>query len=173
MIDKEPSSSMQQIITLRYVIGFLGEKLQFNWWPTAFYGTSSRLFLEPVFSKTATLAQYHGVVEAGRRIHDEHLNVGSYHLFRLSEEIEQNLHAIVQAKLGELFDSDLTSSSEAALGALGALGKAEAGGSEPFEGPILVGEIGNLLSDAVLGKLANIYRTAFSTNTKIFPYFAC
>ncbi len=161
------SSSMKQIITLRYIVGFLGEKSQFGWWPTAFYDSSSRPFLEPVFSKTAPLAQYHGVVEAGRRVHDEHLNVGSYHLFRLSEEIEQNLHAMVQAKLGELFDSELTSTSDAALGALG---EPKAGGSEPVEGPILVGEIGNLLSAAVLGKLANIYRTAFSTNTQAFPY---
>ncbi len=167
MILNEPSAEMQKIITLRYIVGFLGEKSQFGWWPTAFYDTSSRLFLEPVFSKTAPLAQYHGVVEAGRRIHDEHLNVGSYHLFRLSEEIEQNLHAMVQAKLGELFDSELTSTLEAALGALG---EPEVGGDQPVEGPILVGEIGNLLSAAVLGKLANIYRTAFSTNTQAFPY---
>ncbi len=167
MIVNEPSAEMQQIIKLRYIVGFLGEKSQFGWWPTAFYDTSSRLFLEPVFSKTAPLAQYHGVVEAGRRVHDEHLNVGSYHLFRLPEEIEQNLHAMVQAKLGELFDSELTSTTEAALRALG---EHEAGGAQTVEGPFLVGEIGNLLSAAMLGKLTKIYRNAFSTNTQAFPY---
>jgi hypothetical protein len=161
------SSSMKQIITLRYVIGFLGEKSQFGWWPTAFYDSSSRLFLEPVFSKTAPLAQYHGVVEAGRRIHDEHLNVGSYHLFRLTEEIEQNLHETVQSKLGELFDSELITTPETALEILGG---SSSGGDEPAEGPVLVGEIEDLLSTAVLGKLTSIYRAAFSSNTQAFPY---
>jgi hypothetical protein len=82
-------------------VGFLGERAQFAWWPTAFYEPSSRnLFLEPVFSKTSRLAQYHGVLEAARRLHDEHLSVGSYHLFRLPEEVEQDLHAIVQSSAG-------------------------------------------------------------------------
>ena len=43
------------------------------------------------------LAQYHGVSEAARRVHDEHLSVGSFHLFRLPEEMEQDLHALLQA----------------------------------------------------------------------------
>src|SRR5690606_20401440 len=88
------------LLRLRFAVGFLGEQAQYAWWPTAFYGPSSRLFLEPVFSKTSRLAQYHGVLEAARRLHDDHLNVGSYHLFRLPEEIEQDLHAAVQSSLG-------------------------------------------------------------------------
>ena len=54
-----------------------------------------------MFSKTSRLAQYHGVLEAARRLHDEHLSVGSYHLFRLPEEVEQDLHALVQTITGE------------------------------------------------------------------------
>jgi hypothetical protein len=167
MIVNERSSAIHQIITLRYIVGFLGEKSQFGWWPTAFYEASSRQFLEPVFSKTAPLAQYHGIVEAGRRIHDEHLNVGSYHLFRLSEEIEQNLHEMVQTKLDELFDSELTSNLEAALGALG---EPVLGVDQAAEGPILVGKIKDFQSTAMLDRMTDVYRTAFLSRTQAFPY---
>ena len=83
------------------MLAFWGERAQCNWWPTAFYEASSRLFLEPAFVKTSRLAQYHAVVEAARRLHDEHLNVGSYHLFRLPEEIEQDLHSLKLSNDGE------------------------------------------------------------------------
>jgi len=56
-------SYLSTVLQLRLLVGFLGERSQFAWWPTAFYETSSRLFLEPVFSKTSHLAQYHGVLE--------------------------------------------------------------------------------------------------------------
>lgn len=70
-------SNITTLLELRLLVGFLGERAQYAWWPTAFYEPSSRLFLEPVFAKTARLAQYHGVLEAARRLHDEHLNVGT------------------------------------------------------------------------------------------------
>ena len=70
-------SSIRQILKLRLVVGFLGERAQFGWWSTAFYEPSGRLFLEPVFSKTPQFAQSHGVLEAARLIHDEHLRVGT------------------------------------------------------------------------------------------------
>lgn len=36
------------LLQMRLLVGFLGERAQFGWWPTAFYEASSRLFLEPV-----------------------------------------------------------------------------------------------------------------------------
>ena len=62
---------INRIIHLRYLIGFLGEKNQCNWWPTSFYEPSGFSFLQPVFSRTTPLAQYYGAVEAARRFHDE------------------------------------------------------------------------------------------------------
>jgi hypothetical protein len=60
--------SLMSVLRLRLLVGFLGERAQFGWWPTAFYEPSGRLFLEPIFSKTAQSAQCHGVVEAARRL---------------------------------------------------------------------------------------------------------
>ena len=59
-------SYLPTLLQMRLLVGFLGERAQCAWWPTAFYEASSKLFLEPVFSKTSRLAQYHGVLEAAR-----------------------------------------------------------------------------------------------------------
>ena len=93
--------SLPTWLYLRLLVGYLGERAQGAWWPTAFYEPSGRLFLEPVFGKTARLAQYHGVLEAARRLHDDHLSVGRYHLFRLPEEVEQNLHGLIERQVRE------------------------------------------------------------------------
>ena len=66
------------ILKMRLIVRFLGERAQFTWWPTTFFEASSRLFLEPVFSKIFRLSLYRGVLEAARRLYDEHLSVGNY-----------------------------------------------------------------------------------------------
>lgn len=44
------------LLRLRLLVGLRGEQARFAWWPTAFHESSSRLFLEPVFSKSTRLA---------------------------------------------------------------------------------------------------------------------
>jgi len=149
------------------LVGFLGERAQYAWWPTAFYEASSRLFLEPVFSKTSRLAQYHGVLEAARRLHDEHLSVGSYHLFRLPEEVEQDLHAIVQSSAGEDLANPAPKGKEAALDELKRLA---ATSSSSSVGPTAVGSIKDLDSTDTLKAIAAAYLSAFNQNAKTYPY---
>ena len=158
---------MRRIIELRFLVGFLGEKSQCNWWPTSFYEASSVRFLEPVFSRTAHLAQYHGAVEAARRFHDENLSVGSFHIFRLPEEIEQNLHEMVQAQLLELIDPGLIVDRAFALNALS---KVCNGTANEAVGPVLVGKIEELRTSALLDKVGAIYQVALSTDTQVLPY---
>lgn len=158
---------LSPILQMRLLVGFLGERAQFSWWPTAFYEASSRLFLEPVFSKTSRLAQYHGVLEAARRLHDEHLSVGSYHLFRLPEEVEQDLHTILQSSVGEELASRAPQSKEAALDALKRLAATSTNSSM---GPTAVGKIIDLDSPQVLKAIAGSYLTAFSQNDRTYPY---
>ncbi|KWT98895.1 MULTISPECIES: BrxE family protein [unclassified Variovorax] len=157
------------LLQLRLLTGYLGERAQLGWWPTAFYESSSRLFLEPVFAKSARLAQYHGVVEAARRQHDEHLSVGSYHLFRLPEEAEQDLHHLIRAPEGNEFASCPPASKDAALVSLQQL----AGGTRlDKEGPTAVGNIHDLPTDDVLRKIAGVYWSAFNNQLKSYPYLA-
>lgn len=163
------SKTTQRIIEIRYLVGYLGEKSQCNWWPTSFYEASSIRFLEPVFSRTTPLAQYHGAVEAARRFHDENLSVGSFHLFRLPEEIEQDLHEMVQTRLQGLFDSDLIVDQATALNALA---KVSNGMAQGAVGPVLVGKIEELRESVLLEKVSAIYQEALSSNTQALPYLA-
>lgn len=160
-------SYLQTLLQMRMLVGFLGERAQCAWWPTAFHEASSRLFLEPVFSKTFRLAQYHGVLEAARRLHDEHLSVGSYHLFRLPEEVEQDLHATVQSSIGQDLASLTPQSKEAALDALTRLA---ATGSTPSVGPTAVGTIKDIDSTDTLKAIAAAYLSAFTQSAKTYPY---
>lgn len=162
-------SYLSTLLQMRLLVGFLGERAQCAWWPTAFYETSSRLFLEPVFSRTSRLAQYHSVLEAARRLHDEHLSVGCYHLFRLPEEVEQDLHAIVQSRVGEDLAGQAPNSKEAALDALKPLA---ASCSSSSVGPTAVGSIKDLDSPDTLKAIAAAYLSAFTQNTQTYPYLA-
>lgn len=156
-------------LRLRLLVGYLGERSQFAWWPTSFFGNSSGMFLEPVFPRTARLAQYHGVTEAALRLHDEHIGVGSvFHLFRLPEEAEQGLHsAMVAARdrpglFAGLEDKD------AALQAIAEL----AGDLRTApEGPTSVGGVKDLLTAPALEKLAGCYLSAFTGGVRTYPYF--
>lgn len=160
-------SHLSTLLQMRLIVGFLGERAQCAWWPTAFYESSSKLFLEPVFSKTSHLAQYHGVLEAARRLHDEHLSVGSYHLFRLPEEVEQDLHAMVQSSMGKEPLTQALQSKEAALDALKRLA-ATSGASSV--GPTAVGGIKDIDSTDTLKAIAAVYLSAFTQNTRTYPY---
>lgn len=160
-------SYLPTLLQMRLLVGFLGERAQCAWWPTAFYEASSKLFLEPVFSKTYHLAQYHGVLEAARRLHDEHLSVGSYHLFRLPEEAEQDLHAIVQSSAGEELASQTPQSKEAALDALKRLAATSGTASV---GPTAVGSIKDIDSTDTLKAIAAAYLSAFMQDAKTYPY---
>jgi len=158
-------SLVGKILKLRLVVGFLGERAQFGWWPTGFYEPSGHLFLEPIFSKTPQVAQYHGVVEAARRLHDEHLSVGTYHLFRLPEEMEQDLHVLVQSRVEELPLADLCRDKQAAIDALtDIVGSATKDGV----GPVSIGNVGEVADR--LAEMASVYRSAFLSDARTFPY---
>ena len=169
MVFERQSDFVSRIINLRYLVGFLGERTQCNWWSTSFYEASSIRFLEPVFSRTAPLAKYYGALEAARRLHDENLSVGSFHLFRLPEEIEKDLHEMLQSRLFELFDPDLIVDW---MIALNAVSKDSIGVADEAVGPVLVGKVEEFRTPEILDKISQVYRMALSSNTPAFPYLA-
>lgn len=159
------TSTLLPILHARLLVGFLGERAQFAWWQTEFYGPSARLFLEPIFPKTSEVAQYHGVVEAARRLHDEHLNVGSYHLFRLPEESEQDLHELMLGGAEGLSPAALCQDKQTALDAL-----EEMAGSTKKEGvgPVSIGQVQDIAGH--LAEIASVYLSAFLSGEQSFPY---
>lgn len=158
---------LPQIAELRALVGYLGERQQYHWWSTAFCDPSSRPFLEPVFSKTSRLAQYYGVVEAARRMHDEHLNVGCYHLFRLPAEVEQDLYEFARSESTEKASTHELQNKEQAIDKLEKLaGAAQLSGV----GPLSIGSVGELHNSKIIQTIAAAYLSAFKSNVKTFPY---
>lgn len=155
------------ILQLRLLVGFLGERAQHGWWPTSFFGDYSMRSLEFVAPKTAMLAQYHGAVEAARRLHDEHLSVGSYHLFRLPEEVEQDLHALVQSVQGAAVIRELPKDEETGLASLTQMANRDVAAAE---GPVSVGSIIALGELDTARSIAGVYLKAFSGKVKAYPY---
>lgn len=162
------SSIYAQLGKLRLLVGALGEKDRCNWWPTTFFAPTSKSFLMPLYPRTFPLAQYHGVSEAARRVHDGHLNVGSFHLFRLPEEVEHDIHALVISWSSNVIEAMIGQDRASALSALAELGGVEEG---RVEGPISCGEVQGLLSGSAHPKVASIYRQAFEADVQAFPYF--
>lgn len=155
------------VLQMRLLVGFLGEKAQCGWWPTSFFGEYSLRSLEFVAPKTSLLAQYHGVVEAARRVHDERLNVGSYHLFRLPEEVEQDLHAFMQTPEGAELYASVPQDKYAAMAELKRLG---AGETPTGAGPAAVGKIAQLHSAQTAKAIAASYHFAFESGQPSYPY---
>lgn len=162
------ADQLRAILCLRGIVGYLGEKAQFDWWPSGFFTPSSPAFLNPVFPRTAPLAQYHGVKEAARRVHDDHIGVGRvFHLFRLPETLEQSLFEVLQDPAAANLTHQAIDSQTTALEALQSFFKTPA---SVREGPVQIGTAADLEGDAWLGAAAHCYHTAFMKGVRSYPY---
>jgi len=158
--------SIEQLIRLRTIIGYLGEKEQYNWWPSSFYSPSSEAFLEPVFNRTQALARLTGVSRAASRVHDEYIGIGAvYHLFRLPESLE---HRIVAHRQHEENESKVLMGQEAALAWMREYAVEI---SDTPVGPIRVDSIGLLKNEKIWREVAALYLYAFEMDIRIYPYF--
>lgn len=153
---------------MRLLVGYLGEKDQSNWWPTTFICSFSNLFLSPVFPRTTLLSQYHGILEAARRLHDERIGVGSvFHLFRLPEVYEQELHGILSDDGPSLSMESFASRDYA----LAALQKIADGDTSASEGPVKLGGAQDIMTPDGIRDIARSYTAAFAQGVKCYPYF--
>ncbi len=161
---------ISDLLRLRVVIGYLGEKSQGNWWQSDFFGAASGSFLNPVFPRTQFLTQVEGASAAAGRIHDERIGVGKiFHLFRLPEDFEQSFHQRLQDKdvIDEL--APLWESKESAIGYLESnFGKP----SKPQVGPVSVGKISEVTTETVTKLIGNQYLSSLCSDDQspVFPY---
>ena len=161
---------LEYLTKLRAVVGYLGEREQFSWWQSSFFSAGSQAFLVPIFARTQFLAQCSGVTRAAAKLHDERIGTGHvYHLFRLPEDMEQDLHQLLHApELTEEITS-FTTDQDSALNFLQQ-------GADPISptavGPVLVDKI-EALRDLTPWRIACAhYARGFTQGAKIFPYFA-
>lgn len=159
------------VLKLRLLVGALGEKSRFGWWQTSFFDKTSQAFLTPVFVKTFSLACYHGALEAARRVHDESLNAGSYHLFRLPEEMEQDLHSAMSGGAAKEALVVATESKDAGLAALldfaGDVKVAKSG-----SGPFLLATMSEFSGATILQRMARVYYDGFCARLTPIPYLS-
>jgi hypothetical protein len=161
---------LENLAALRTLVGYLGEREQCAWWPSAFFAPGSSVFLTPLFPRTQLLAQCTGVTKAAALVHDERIGVGQvYHLFRLPEDSEQGIHTALQDPVQGTRLMTSIESQGAALASLLEFAKAQ---HDVSIGPVLVGRIGELRSPEMLSVVAFHYHHGFTTGVQTFPYFS-
>ncbi len=163
------NDTLEILLQARLLVGYLGESEQFGWWRTSFFQPASQHFLEPIFPRTSHLARYHGVIEAARRMHDESLSAGSYHLFRLPEELEQDLHALMDSGVGKTLHEKIPQDKQGALELLRSLAGAR---TELTEGPIAIGTAADVRSSKTVRQMAALYAAAYERGVRSYPYLA-
>ncbi|MCP1675694.1 hypothetical protein J2T57_002844 [Natronocella acetinitrilica] len=153
------------LIELRVLVGYLGEQ-EPAWWASNFFAPTAEAFLSPVFGRSAKQAQYHGVLEAARRVHDERIGVGrTLHLFHLPEGFEQSAASLVADREKGAAHFEHTGSVEHVQARLEVLASPQ----KAQEGPLLVGDFGGNLEEH-LPTVAGLYLDAFRKGIQTFPY---
>ena len=160
----------EAIARLRIIVGYLGEREQFGWWPSSFLAEWSPSFLSYAFSRTWPTAQVAGVVQAATLVHDERIGVGRvFHLFRLPESFEEALH---QAVLRPGFASTIRAQFVDRQQALDLLESQSSTAALDSVGPVLVGPVQKLYDASVWRIVATHYRRGFESGSQVFPYFS-
>ena len=156
-----------QLLYLRLIIAYLGEKNQYGWWQSSVLSPLQLKVLANNFPRTNLVAGLSATSEVARRTHDDKLGVGRvFHLFRLPFELEQSLHKIL---LHEDSGVAVPASKEEGLEQLREFVK------EPIEispGPIQIGRRRTIRSPFGIQEIAKHYLSAFQSGIQCFPYFA-
>lgn len=160
---------LEQLAILRAIVGYLGERGHCAWWQSAFFASGSQAFLAPLFARTQLLAQCNGVTQAACLIHDERIGVGQvYHLFRLSEDMEQGIHRLLNDdEVCKRVKTPLANREMALASLRDMTDRQEIAGI----GPIRVSATSNLRSMEAWTVAAAHYLHAFEHGSQVYPYF--
>ncbi len=154
---------------LRIAVGLLGEHVQPRWWTSTFCGANGKAFLAPVFPRTQVLAQLHGVSAAAALVHDDRIGIGNaFHLFRLPEDLEQELHGVASGEaVGEIIDVMHSADS-----AMQFIRNSAASMCKDAVGPVRVGQLPSLREASSWRDVAAFYVSAFEGHKETFPFFS-
>jgi hypothetical protein len=160
--------SIEAILELRAVVGFLGQKKQKSWWDCSLLDSTGIRFLETTFPRSARAAAFNSTSEAACRIHDMALGkIGLFHLFRFPVFIEEFLQERLAAfSISPAFNAvlDFGSAMERLKQIAGVEIKAPSG-------PVQVGMEQKILTQTSIHELAAHYLSAFDQGIQCFPYF--
>lgn len=161
---------LSNIASIRISVGFLGETAHYGWWPSAFWASTSKAFLGPIFPQTVLASQYYGVKAAATRVHDDHIGVGQgvYHLFRLPQIYEIEMHRLLNVSALSEVASGITAGQDNAMQFL----REYADHCQVADyGPVRVGAARQIKTRTVWQKIARYYSQAFESGNRVFPYF--
>ena len=163
--EKKTAKTGYVLAELRLLVGCLGEQSP-GWWTSNFFGEPAAAFMMPVFGRSVHQAQYQGVLEAARRVHDERIGVGrTLHLFHMPEQYEQAAASLLaDREQGEELVAR-ADSPENALARLEALGSSQ----QAQEGPMALEDFSDDLY-AALAAMAGLYLDAFQRGIQTYPY---
>lgn len=160
---------IDQIITLRLAVGYLGQRKQTGWWDCDFLDATGIRFLEATFPRTAWAAALRSTTEAACIVHDQALGrVGNFHLFRLPPALEDQLEHALE-KVDWIAARKQVESRDASMDELKHI--ADAVIKAPI-GPVQVGTAQRILTPTSIQELAAHYYSAFKEGNRCFPYFA-
>jgi len=167
----EHKELLQLILRSRIVVLSLGESVQPPWWRTDFLNEIGLRFLERLYPRTAFHAAVHAAGKAACEIHDQAIGRrGAFHLFRLPEALEAEVHAFASLSRN-VIETELRQN----LGNFDVLiaGLKEMGdGSQPaHSGPLRIGSDTDVYRINAFRKTAAVYAAAFIKNRRAFPYF--
>ena len=161
-------------VRLRALVLALGEKSIPAWWKTEFMNETGLRFLERLYPRTPVNAAVYAAGRAASDIHDKAVGrIGVYHLFRLPESLETEIHAYSAAQDVDFikqFRSSLDVREEL-MDMLCVLCSDQSVKSNTA-GPIRIGTESEASGIDALSVAASIYRDAFERGKPAFPYFA-
>jgi len=160
------------IFRLRAVVLALGESASPAWWKTEFMNETGLRFLERLYPRTAFHAAVQAAGKAAGDAHDRAVGrVGVYHLFRLPESLETELHRIPPDPADDFFPTlrNAIGRPEEMLKLLASMCGDEIADTAP--GARKIGNDNDIMTTAGIRKTAAVYHTAFARNKPGFPYF--
>ena len=167
MVERE----LESLARLRFLVSVLGGAAHAKWWRTEFLTPAGLRFLNRLYPRTSCAAAIRATSVAARELHDSAIGRGGvFHLFRLPEPLEGQLHALAAKGLFEQVLQDLGSSldnSEIIQSQLVGLAT-ELPSEEP--GPQRIGNVRDLCRGDLLGRWAGSYLQAFRNQYRVFPY---
>jgi len=161
-------------VRLRALVLALGESSNPAWWKTKFMNETGLRFLERIYPRTPISAAINGAGKAACEIHDRAVGrVGVYHLFRLPETLEAEIHAFSPSEDEEFFSRFRSSlgQQDGLLELVSTLCSNESP-ADGAAGPRRIGSESDATTTKALHKAAAIYHEAFKQGKLIFPYFA-
>jgi hypothetical protein len=160
---------VKHIALLRVAVGFLGEQSSHKWWNCSFFDASGKTFLAPVFPRTHVRAQYQGVVSAAALVHDEHIGVGNvFHLFRLPEYFEQDIHVAFDADIIDAI-ANLAKDTVSAMQFLSGYASKD---KKASPGPVKVGKLSLMRDSSIWKQITSLYLSSFEQKLNTYPFFS-